>query len=52
MQFAADPAGYDPAVLTNPANYSSQPQDQGFEGQPTKSQSRPKAGMVLAAALS
>jgi hypothetical protein len=46
VQFSADAAGYDPAVLTNPANYSFSLL-QAFEKQPTKSQSRPKAGIVL-----
>ncbi len=46
VQFTADPAGYDPAVLTNPANYSFSLL-QAFVQQPAKSQSRPRAGIVL-----
>lgn len=46
VQFTADPAGYDPAVLTNPANYSFS-LVQPFVQQPTKSQSRPKADVFL-----
>jgi hypothetical protein len=46
VQFTADPAGYDPAVLTNPANYQFS-LVQSFVKQPSKSASRPKAGIVL-----
>ncbi len=46
VNFTADPAGYDPAVLTNPANYSFS-LVQSFEKQPSQSHSRPKAGIVL-----
>jgi hypothetical protein len=46
VQFTADAAGYNPAVLTNPANYSFS-LVQAFEKQPTKSHSRPKADIFL-----
>jgi hypothetical protein len=46
VTFSNDPAGYDPAVLTNPANYSFS-LVQAFEKQPNKSASRPQADIVL-----
>jgi hypothetical protein len=47
VSFSGDLAGYNTATLTNPANYSFTPVEL-FSKLPTKPESRPRAGVVLA----